>query len=175
MPTPRRMFLSLEAFRKERHLKARPGSMVIDLALHNDDCKANRFRAQSSGRQNIWEPYAGLCSWFSSRDARRKASFYWRGKINTEATSVPKRSEQKRYTCSSIWWLPGQPTCSVSGCPWWKVMTPAKTQWLTHDHRQTLRVCVLQCASFGEKLTPRKAGVPPVMSTRICLTLHSES
>lgn len=33
MPTPRRMFLSLEAFKKERHLKARPGSMVIDLAL----------------------------------------------------------------------------------------------------------------------------------------------
>lgn len=114
---------------RRRHLKARSGSMVIGLAWHNNDCKANKFRAQPSGRQNIWEPYAGLCSCFSSCDARRKASFYWGGKINSEAMSVPKRSKQKRYTCSSAWWLPGQPACLVNGCPWWRIMTPVKTQW----------------------------------------------
>lgn len=131
MPTPRRMFLSLEAFKKERHLKARSGgSMVIDLALHNYDCKANKFRAQPSGRQNIWEPYAGLCSCFSSCDARRKASFYWRGKINSEAMSVPKRSKQKRYTCSSACWLPGQPTHGGESWP------QQKHSDLIHDHRQ---------------------------------------
>lgn len=65
------------------------------------------FRAQPSGGENGRQPHAGLCLWW-------KTTLCWRGKINTDARSLPKRIQTEKIAWPSAWELPGQLTYSVS-------------------------------------------------------------